>query len=520
MNLFCIRTAAILSLLTVMALKAAVVPVPTEVTPQKIPGAKPHNIVFILTDDHRFDAMGFMGHPFLETPYLDSLARNGAHMPNAFVTTALCSPSRATILTGMYAHRHGVVDNNNPVRQDLVFFPQLLQKAGYRTGFFGKWHMGGEDAGPQRGFDRWVSFRGQGEYWPDRRGTPAFGSREPNRLNIDGVDAPQEGYITDEMTDYALAWIREQPKDRPFFVYLSHKAVHSHFVPAERHAGRYRDKKLPMPASRLKHEDAPMWVQNQRNSWHGVDFPYHSDLDIELYYQRYCETLLAVDDSVGRVLAELTARGQIEDTLIIYMGDNGFGFGEHGLIDKRTAYDWSMRVPLIVQCPAVIPAGGKITQMVTNLDIMPTILDAAGVAIPDGLDGRSFWPLATGRPAAWRDEFLYEYFWERNFPQTPTLHALRTDRYKYVHVYGLWDSDELYDLQSDPGKTRNLIYSEEHQPIVRRLNARLFGLLRETGGMEIPIQPDRGGSNNLRRAGGAAPAEFPAELIRKTGTNR
>src|SRR5262245_22417225 len=133
--------------------------------------AKPRNIVFILSDDHRFDAMGFMGHPFLETPHLDSLARNGAHLKNAFVTTALCSPSRATILTGLYAHRHGVVDNNRPVRPDLVFFPQLLQRAGYRTGFFGKWHMGGDSDDPQRGFDRWVSFRGQGEYWPDRRGT-------------------------------------------------------------------------------------------------------------------------------------------------------------------------------------------------------------------------------------------------------------------------------------------------------------------------------------------------------------
>jgi N-acetylglucosamine-6-sulfatase len=481
--------------------------------------AQPRNIVFILTDDHRFDAMGFMGHPFLETPHLDSLARNGAHMANTFVTTSLCSPSRATILTGMYAHQHGVVDNNNPVRRDLVFFPQLLQKAGYRTGFFGKWHMGG-DARPQRGFDRWVSFRGQGEYWPDRRETPAFGTREPNQLNIDGDDVPQKGYITDEITDYALAWMREQPRDRPFFIYLSHKAVHSHFVPADRYAGRYKDKKLPVPASRLKHEDAPMWVQNQRNSWHGIDFPYHSDLDIEHYYQRYCETLLAVDESLGRVLAELKARGQLESTLVVYMGDNGFGFGEHGLIDKRTAYEWSMRVPLMVQCPDVIRAGGKITRMITNLDIMPTLLEAANVPIPNDLFGRSFWPLVRGVPTPWREEFLYEYFWERNFPQTPTLHALRTDRYKYIHVHGLWDRDELYDLQSDPEETRNLIHSPEHQPVVRRLNARLFEVLQETGGMAIPLQPDRGAPNNLRRTNGAPAAGFPAEYYRQTGAKR
>lgn len=481
---------------------------------------KARNIVFILSDDHRFDALGFMGHPFLETPHLDSLAKNGAHLPKAFVTTALCSPSRATILTGLYAHRHGVVDNNNPVRTDLIFFPQLLQKAGYRTGFFGKWHMGGEDPDPQRGFDKWVSFRGQGEYWPDRRGTGAPTGRSPNELNVDGKTVAQKGYITDELTDYAVGWMRDTPKDQPFFIFLSHKAVHSQFVPADRHLGRYKDKKLPIPASRMKHEHAPTWVQNQRNSWHGVDYPYHSELDVEHYYQRYCETLLAVDDSVGRVLAELRARGQLEETLIVYMGDNGFAFGEHGLIDKRTAYEWSMRVPLIVQCPAVIPAGKPITSLVANLDIAPTLLEAAGAPVPTGLDGRSFWPLLRGQKMTPRAEFLYEYFWERNFPQTPTLHALRTDRYKYVHVQGVWDIDELYDLQEDPGETQNLIFSPQHAPIVRQMNARLFEVLKETNGMAIPLQADRGVPSNRRNASGAKAADFPAEFYKQPAPKR
>lgn len=478
--------------------------------------AQPRNIVFVLADDHRFDALGFLGHPFLETPHLDTLARHGAHLPNAFVTTALCSPSRASILTGLYAHRHGVVDNNHPVREDLVFFPQVLQQAGYRTGFFGKWHMGGESAAPQRGFDRWVSFAGQGDYWPDRRGTAAEAHRRggpPVMLNVDGQSVPQRGYITDELTDYAVDWIREQPRDRPFFAYVSHKAVHAEFVPAERHAGRYRDRKLPIPKSREVHHGAPMWVQNQRNSWHGIEYPYHSDLDVEWYYQRYCETLLAVDDSVGRILDVLRERGQLEDTLVVYMGDNGFGFGEHGLIDKRTAYEWSMRVPLLAHCPAMIPAGSRVTQVVANLDIAPTLLEAAGAAVPDGLDGRSFWRLVQGESVPWRTELLYEYFWERNFPHTPTLHALRTDRYKYVHVHGLWDSDELYDLQEDPEETRNLIHSAAHAPIVRQLNQRLFEVLRETGGMAIPLQPDHGGPNNLRNPRGSAAAEFPPEMI-------
>ena len=480
--------------------------------------AQPRNIVFILTDDHRYDAMGFMAHPFLETPHMDSLAKNGVHFPNAFVTTALCSPSRASILTGLYAHRHRVVDNNNPVRQDLVFFPQHLQKAGYKTGYFGKWHMGGDDDSPQRGFDRWVSFRGQGEYWPDRRGTPAAiaPSKRPGmKLNVDGKIVPQEGYITDELTDYAVEWLKSVPKEQPFFCYLSHKAVHAEFVPAERHAGRYADKSLPIPKSRIEHTNAPLWVQNQRNSWHGVDFPYHSDLDIEQYYRRYCETLLAVDDSIGRVLETLRERGQLEDTLVVYMGDNGFGFGEHGLIDKRTAYEWSMRVPLIAQCPAALKGGTVVKQVVANIDIAPTLLEAAGMRVPEGYDGQSFWKLARGEDFPWRSELLYEYFWERNFPHTPTLHALRGDRYKYVHVHGVWDLDELYDLQVDPGETNNLIFSPQHQRIGKEMNEKLFGILRETDGMAITLQPDRGRSMNLRRAGGSDAAEFPPELIRK-----
>lgn len=476
------------------------------------------NLVFILTDDHRHDAMGFLGHPFLETPHLDSLARNGAYLKHAFVTTALCSPSRASILTGQYAHRHGVVDNNNPVRPDLVFFPQLLQKGGYKTGFFGKWHMGGESDLPQRGFDKWVSFRGQGEYWPDRRGTSyakELEQRPGMKLNVDGQLVPQNGYITDELTDHALDWVKSLPKEQPFFLYLSHKAVHAEFVPAERHAGRYANQPLPIPASRTNHTHAPMWVRNQRNSWHGVDFAYHSDLDIAAYYRRYCETLLAVDESVGRVLAMLRERGQLEDTLVVYMGDNGFAFGEHGLIDKRTAYEWSMRVPLLMQCPSAIKAGTVVTQLVANIDIAPTLLEAANVPAPANVDGRSFLPLTRGESPAWRTELLYEYFWEKNFPQTPTLHALRGDRYKYVHVHGLWDLDELYDLQSDPGETQNLIFSEPHKPIVRQMNERLFAVLKETGGMFIPLQPDRGGSQNLRREGGAKPATFPPELLRQ-----
>ncbi len=466
----------------------------------RVSGAQPRNVIFVLVDDLRFDALGSMGHPWLETPNLDALARSGVQLKNAFVTTALCSPSRASILTGQYAHRHRVVDNNNPVPPGTTFFPQYLQKAGYETAFIGKWHMGGESDAPQPGFDRWVSFRGQGTYLPSKNG-----------LNVDGTAVPQRGYITDELTDYAMDWLKERRKDRPFFLYLSHKAVHADFVPAERHKGRYAGKPFVPPKTMAdtpeNNAGKPMWVRNQRNSWHGVDFPYHDDLNIAEYYRRYAETLLAVDDSVGRIVQLLRDRGLLDSTIVMFMGDNGFAFGEHGLIDKRTAYEESMRVPLLM-AGGGLPAGRSVDEVVANIDIAPTVLEAAGLT-PPAMDGRSLLPLARGERIAWRDTLLYEYYWERNFPQTPTLHALRGAQYKYIRYYGIWDTDELYDLRADPLETRNLVRDPAHRDIAARLNAELFDTLAATGGLYIPLAPDRGASQNLRRPAGSPAADFP-----------
>ena len=473
---------------------------------------KRRNIIFILTDDHRYDAIGFLkGQAFLETPHMDSLARDGAHCKNAFVTTALCSPSRASILTGQYAHKHKVIDNQTAIPRGTRFFPQLLQKAGYSTGFFGKWHMGGESDNPQPGFDKWVSFLGQGTYYPTKNG-----------LNIDGKRVPQKGYVTDELTDYAVDWMSTVPKGKPFFVYLSHKAVHSEFMPAERHKGKFANAKfVPPPTMAAEGEMAqgrPMWVQNQRNSWHGVDFPYHSDLDIAEYYKRYAETLCAVDDSVGRVLDALKKRGELDSTLVIYMGDNGFAFGEHGLIDKRTAYEESMRVPMLVRCPEIFKGGQTVPQVIANIDIAPICLAVAGVPTPADCQGMNFLPVLEGKKVQWREGLLYEYYWERNFPQTPTIHALRGDRYKYIRCHGIWDLNELYDLQEDPRETRNLINSPKHAAIVRSMNAELFKILEQTDGMNMPLYPDRGGSNSFRHPTRSKAAEFPESFHGKPRT--
>ena len=456
---------------------------------KKMQGRKPRNVIFILSDDHRYDFMGFMGRPpFLETPNMDRLARKGAHLQNAFVCTSLCSPSRASILTGQYAHKHGVVDNNTRVPRGTIFFPQYLQEIGYETAFMGKWHMGHESDEPRPGFDRWVSFRGQGVYY------------DPT-LNIDGKKVKREGYISDLLTDYAIDWLK-QDRSQPFFLYLSHKAVHARFKPAKRHLGKYNKVNLEYPKTMANTEEnykgKPAWVKAQRNSWHGVDFMYHGQMDFDTFYRRYCETLLGIDESIGRVLDHLEESGLAESTLVFYMGDNGFSFGEHGLIDKRHMYEESIRVPLLAYCPEIIKPGTRVSQLVQNIDIAPTILEAAGLEVPEHMHGRSFLPLLKDEKILWRDAILYAYYWERNFPQTPTVHGIRTDRYKYMHYHGIWDIDEFYDLQNDPGEMHNLIDSPEHKELVKALNKRMFDMLEETGGMLIPLRYDRGKPLNLR----------------------
>jgi len=481
---------------------------------ERIPGAKPRNVIFILVDDHRYDAMGFVGHPFLKTPELDAMAKAGVHMTNAFVTTSLCSPSRASILTGQYMHNHRVVDNNNLAPEGTIFFPQYLQAAGYATGFVGKWHMGGGSDAPRPGFDHWVSFRGQGRYYPPE---------DPRRwaLNVNGKRTPQKGYITDELTDYAIDWLDGLDSDKPFFLYLSHKAVHAGFEPAERHRNLYSDVKIQEPATqantRENYEGKPMWVKNQRNSWHGVDYPYHSSLDVKEYYREYCRALAGVDDSVGRINDWLAEKKLKESTLVIYMGDNGFLFGEHGLIDKRNAYEESMRVPMIVQCPDLLQAGDVCDGVVANIDIASTVLQAAGLKSPDHFDGASFLDLAAKKsdPKAWRQGLLYEYYWEYNFPHTPTVFALREQQFKFIQYLGVWDTDELYDLENDPHETKNLIRDPAHQKTVTRMRKALWVQMRATGGMAMPLGEKRGHGANLRRADGSQAAEFPNEVIRK-----
>ncbi|WP_145172139.1 sulfatase family protein [Rubripirellula lacrimiformis] len=481
----------------------------------------PPNIVFVLCDDHRFDCFGAAGHPFLETPHIDSIAKDGAMFTSAYVTTSLCSPSRASILTGQYAHNHRVVDNYHPVDPDLVFFPERLQSAGYQTAFIGKWHMGGEVDDPQRGFDHWISFKGQGTYWPDGHGT----TREVPQttydgLNINGRRVPQNGYLTDELTDYAIDWLQQTDTSKPFFLYVSHKAVHADFVPADRHRGRYDQQPLPIDVPTVEQMDAgklPMWVRNQRNSRHGVDFGYNlKGFSPAVYYRRYCESLLAVDDSVGRLRGYLSEHGLADNTLFVYMGDNGFQFGDHGLIDKRVAYEASAKVPLLMAAPGKIPPQTVVESVVGNIDIAPTMLEAAGANQFSDIDGQSFWKTACRSDDAGpvRQHLLYEYYWERNYPHTPTLHAIIGGRWKYIRCHGLWDRDELYDLENDPGEMRNLVDAPEHAERVQELNDQLWEMIQSSQGDEMPLLEDRGPLFPKRDPAKSPQAMFPQEYFR------
>ncbi len=500
----------------------------------RIANAKPRNVVFILSDDHRFDFMGFTGKvPWLQTPGMDKLAKEGAYFPNAFVTTSLCSPSRASILTGQFSHTHTVVDNSAPAPKSLIFFPQYLQKAGYQTSFFGKWHMGEDSSNPRPGFDHWESFRGQGVYY------------NPT-LNINGREKSygDSTYITDLLTEHAIDWLKKRNKEKPFFLYLSHKAVHSEFEPAKRHLGKYEHEKITLPASfytsaqpvkgksnpyglrdykstanqvedssdypqgflkeRAQKADSfqeparqedyygearmPDWQKMQRESWHGVDYMYHGAMDFATFFKRYCETLLGVDESIESVMDYLKQEGLDESTLVIYMGDNGFAFGEHGLIDKRQFYEESVKVPFLVRCPDILKGGQTINSMVQNIDVAPTILEVAGIKKPEQMQGISIVPLLKGEDVTWRDRIFYEYYWEYAFPQTPTMHGVRTDRYKYIHYHGIWDTNELYDLKNDPHEMHNLISSAQHQDTIKAMLGEMYDWLESTGGMQIPLK--------------------------------
>jgi N-acetylglucosamine-6-sulfatase len=449
-----------------------------------VPASRLPNIVFVLVDDMRWDEMGVAGHPFLETPHMDRLAREGIRFENAFATTPLCSPSRAAFLTGQYAHTNGIVDNTARGGHDLQTFPRELQKAGYATGFFGKWHMG-NDASPRPGFTHWVAMPGQGE------------AIDPH-LNVDGTALRATGYVTDVLTDYVERFI-QGAGTQPFLVYLAHKAIHPNivqrddgstgpipgqpegFVAAERHRGRYAGRTMPRRPNAFK---PPVEKPALMRTIGKLPPLGRETATTDEEMRGRAEMLLGVDDSLGRILALLEKSGALDNTLVVFTSDHGYFYGEHGLNEeRRLAYEETIRIPLLVRFPPKVKGGSVAREMVLSLDLAPTLMELAGLAPLSGMQGRSLLPIFAGTPGDWRQSFLVEYYSDTVFPRINKMgySAVRTGRHKYIAYRELQGMDELYDLQADPYEEHNLIGTPDAGPVHAALRQELQTLLHATG---------------------------------------
>ncbi len=440
------------------------------------------NIIFILVDDMRWDQLGTTGHPFVQTPNIDRIGREGMIFENAFVCTPLCSPSRASFLTGQYPHEHRIINNDRNglsfVSHKLVTFPQMLRRAGYETAYIGKWHMGDDDT-RRPGFDHWVSFRAQGLFI------------DPV-INVNGERRQTTGYMTDLLNQYALEFV-EKKHDKPFTLFLAHKAVHSPFLPAKRHENLYADQNYVPPESAnddlkgkpmLTREVAPVDAIDLIGITPEPGEPrYGRGKEKEDIFLDHLRCLQSVDEGVGMLLDSLERSGQLDNTILIFASDNGFLFGEHGLfMNKRVAYEESLRIPLLMRYPKLIQPGSTRKQMALNIDLAPTLYELTGVEPPIKMHGKSLLPVLRDPDAELRDGFLAEYYLEKITPRYAAWKAVRTERWKYIHYPELKDMDELYDLQSDPLEMNNLIGSPEHQTILKEMQARMDTLLKESEG--------------------------------------
>jgi N-acetylglucosamine-6-sulfatase len=446
------------------------------------PTARP-NIVFILIDDLRWDELGIAGHPFIKTPNIDRIGKEGARFPNAFMTTPLCSPSRASFMTGQYAHTHGITDNvdRSAASHRLVTFPRLLHQSGYETAFIGKWHMGNDDK-PRPGFDRWVSFKGQGTY------------RDPD-INEDGKLVKPTGYITDILSGYAVDFIRRR-HDKPFLVWLAHKAIHPEikqnddgsvnladselFIPAERHKDLYAGKVIPhRPNYKQAPADKPA-LRRQIGSLPPLG-PLTATKDETILGRQ--RSLMAIEDGLGEILRALKETGQLDNTVIVFTSDNGYFYGEHGLsVERRLAYEESIRMPLLLRYPKTIKAGTVRRELALNIDLAPTLLELAGVKVPDTMQGRSLVPLLAGKRPSWRNSFLIEYYSDKVFPRIFQMgyKAVRSGRWKYIHYLELDGMDELYDLETDPYELKNLIHQPGAARTLAEMKREMERLLKKT----------------------------------------
>jgi arylsulfatase A-like enzyme len=489
------------------------------------------NIIFIMSDDHAYQAISAYDDRLIQTANIDRIAKMGMLFTNASVTNSICAPSRATILTGKHSHLNGKTDNHFPFDTTNVTFPQLLQDAGYQTAMFGKLHFGNNP----KGFDQFKILPGQGTYY-----NPTFITKNEGTYDI-------EGYVTDIITDMTLDWLKNERKaDQPFFLAYLHKAPHREWLPAERHIGEFAQKEFPEPLTlfddykgrgsaakeaemNLLHHmnwagdskiypevmdqlgipDASGWdkgafqrevgrmKETQRANWDKVyqpineafikAFPSMSEADkmrwrYQRYMQDYLGTIAAVDENVGRVLDYLEANGLMENTIIVYTSDQGFYLGEHGWFDKRFVYDESFKTPLMVAWPGKIKAGSRSDEMVQNLDFAQTFLEAAQVKAPNDMQGESLIPLLTGQAEKWtRDAVYYHYYEYPSIHMVKRHYAIITKEYKLIHFYYDVDEWELYDRANDPHELKNVYDDPEYAEIREKLHKDLEALREKYG---------------------------------------
>ena len=442
---------------------------------QRATESKKPNFLFVLVDDQPFDAMGISGrYPFLKTPNMDRLAKEGANIENFFVTQSICSPSRASFLTGTYPHIHGVNQNNihvDPKWDEFAPFSSHLQQAGYQTAHVGKIHMAHKKGKNhiRPGFDYWFSFIGQGKYF------------DPS-VNENGKEYQEKGYITDILTNKAISWLKEKrDPNKPFSLNLWHKAVHQPHLPAPRHTDLYKEEELPTPPYDTHKETFKGKPQWQRKKTFGFDWKNNLPIALELPEKKWpinynrnmnlLRCLAAIDESLGKVLATLEQMDELDNTVIIYSSDNGYFMGEHTFLDKRLAYENSMRVPMLIRYPKLIKPNTIIDEQCLNIDMAPTILNLAGIEKPDYMQGESMVNLLKGDTEDnWRKSILFEYYLDTYWPFAgPNQIAVRTESYKLVDTFLKNDIDELYDLKADPGEMTNLINNPKYAEIEANL---------------------------------------------------
>jgi arylsulfatase A-like enzyme len=470
--------------------------------------ARRPNVLFVMTDDQQFTQMSCAGHPILETPNMDRLAAGGVRFENAFCTNSLCAPSRATVITGCLSHVHGIRGNSEradaveTLDESLPTFPKLLQAAGYRTALMGKWHIRQDPAG----FDEWKVLPGQGVYF------------DPDFLDK-GRTHKETGYATDLTTDFALEFLKANGADGdPWCLVYQHKAPHRPFTPAPRHAKLWEDVEWPKPPTydddyatrRVAKEARDMKFEVSlepdyaKEMPEGLDPKQKKDWIYDRFVKDHHRALVGVDENLGRILDYLDESGQAEDTLILYTTDNGYFLGEHGWYDKRFMYEESLRTPLLMRYPRMVDGGQVESRFAMNVDLAPTILDFAGIAIPESMQGRSLRPLTAGDPPPdWRKAAYYSYFensWAfrgmaREQMTDPTFQfwtahrvgpnrGVRTEQYKLIEYYTEDGYTELFDLQSDPNELSNRSNDGGYKEIRKDLTAQLRGLQKDYGDLE------------------------------------